>query len=158
MCCTCGKEGHLNIKIKSVSCRSCLIQVWAPDHWDHSSQHLGPVPAGAAAGLWLGGDPSFVLERLAARTLAHQDLLQGVQTDDGEGRRRGEPGGRHGGGQGTMKGLQSGVRSGFTVFAVHSLVSLQEVRKISESIKYNHPLRKYVDTILRKVSGIQINH
>lgn len=40
----------------------------------------------------------------------------------------------------------------------HALVSLQEVRKISESIKYNHPLRKYVDTILRKVSGIQFNH
>lgn len=36
-------------------------------------------------------------------------------------------------------------------------MSLQEVRKISESIKYNHPLRKYVDTILRKVSGIEIN-
>lgn len=34
-------------------------------------------------------------------------------------------------------------------------MSLQEVRKISESIKYNHPLRKYVDTILRKVSGIE---
>lgn len=29
---------------------------------------------------------------------------------------------------------------------------LQEVRKVSESIKYNHPLRKYIDTILRKVS------
>lgn len=43
-------------------------------------------------------------------------------------------------------------------FKVHSLVSLQEVRKISESIKYNHPLRKYVDTILRKVSGIEFNH
>lgn len=28
----------------------------------------------------------------------------------------------------------------------------QEVRKVSESIKYNHPLRKCVDTILRKVS------
>eukprot|EP00066_Takifugu_rubripes_P029394 XP_011618660.1 PREDICTED: LMBR1 domain-containing protein 2-B-like [Takifugu rubripes] len=27
---------------------------------------------------------------------------------------------------------------------------MEEVRKISESIKYNHPLRKYVDTILRK--------
>lgn len=27
----------------------------------------------------------------------------------------------------------------------------QEVRKINESIKYNHPLRKNVDTILRKV-------
>lgn len=31
-------------------------------------------------------------------------------------------------------------------------VLLQEVRKISESIKYNHPLRKFIDTILRKVS------
>lgn len=38
-------------------------------------------------------------------------------------------------------------------FMLHPIVSLQEVRKISESIKYNHPLRKYVDTILRKVSG-----
>lgn len=38
------------------------------------------------------------------------------------------------------------------VSTVHSLLLLQEVRKISESIKYNHPLRKYVDTILRKVS------
>ncbi|KPP73960.1 LMBR1 domain-containing protein 2-B-like, partial [Scleropages formosus] len=27
---------------------------------------------------------------------------------------------------------------------------MEEVRKVSESIKYNHPLRKYVDTILRK--------
>ncbi|KAJ8287091.1 hypothetical protein GJAV_G00047560 [Gymnothorax javanicus] len=27
---------------------------------------------------------------------------------------------------------------------------MEEVRKISESIKYNHPLRKYIDTILRK--------
>ncbi|CAG12426.1 unnamed protein product, partial [Tetraodon nigroviridis] len=35
-------------------------------------------------------------------------------------------------------------------FMLHPIVSLQEVRKISESIKYNHPLRKYVDTILRK--------
>uniref|UniRef100_W5N502 LMBR1 domain containing 2a n=1 Tax=Lepisosteus oculatus TaxID=7918 RepID=W5N502_LEPOC len=26
----------------------------------------------------------------------------------------------------------------------------EEVRKVSESIKYNHPLRKYIDTILRK--------
>nr|XP_015195762.1 PREDICTED: LMBR1 domain-containing protein 2 [Lepisosteus oculatus] len=26
----------------------------------------------------------------------------------------------------------------------------KEVRKVSESIKYNHPLRKYIDTILRK--------
>lgn len=32
-------------------------------------------------------------------------------------------------------------------------VPLQEVRKVSEAIKYNHPLRKCVDTILRKVSG-----
>ncbi|MEQ2219234.1 LMBR1 domain-containing protein 2-B, partial [Xenoophorus captivus] len=30
---------------------------------------------------------------------------------------------------------------------------LQEVRKVSESIKYNHPLRKCIDTILRKVRG-----
>lgn len=28
------------------------------------------------------------------------------------------------------------------------------MRKVSESIKYNHPLRKCVDTILRKVSCI----
>ncbi|XP_061117219.1 G-protein coupled receptor-associated protein LMBRD2a [Conger conger] len=28
--------------------------------------------------------------------------------------------------------------------------TMEEVRKISESIKYNHPLRKYIDTILRK--------
>lgn len=34
---------------------------------------------------------------------------------------------------------------------------LQEVRKVSESIKYNHPLRKYVDTILRKVSWIDLS-
>lgn len=27
---------------------------------------------------------------------------------------------------------------------------MEEVRKVSESIKYNHPLRKYIDTILRK--------
>ncbi|XP_061119325.1 G-protein coupled receptor-associated protein LMBRD2B isoform X2 [Conger conger] len=27
---------------------------------------------------------------------------------------------------------------------------MEEVRKISEAIKYNHPLRKYIDTILRK--------
>lgn len=33
----------------------------------------------------------------------------------------------------------------------------QEVRKVSESIKYNHPLRKFVDTILRKVSWIDLN-
>uniref|UniRef100_A0A8D0D6F7 LMBR1 domain containing 2b n=3 Tax=Teleostei TaxID=32443 RepID=A0A8D0D6F7_SANLU len=30
---------------------------------------------------------------------------------------------------------------------------MEEVRKVSESIKYNHPLRKYIDTILRKVIG-----
>lgn len=42
-----------------------------------------------------------------------------------------------------------GLVSGF--FTVESGV-LQEVRKVSESIKYNHPLRKYIDTILRKVS------
>lgn len=29
----------------------------------------------------------------------------------------------------------------------------QEVRKVSESIKYNHPLRKCVDTILKKVTN-----
>jgi len=29
---------------------------------------------------------------------------------------------------------------------------LQEVRKVSEAVKYNHPLRKYIDTVLRKVS------
>lgn len=39
----------------------------------------------------------------------------------------------------------------FRVFTVESGL-LQEVRKVSESIKYNHPLRKYIDTILRKVS------
>lgn len=33
-------------------------------------------------------------------------------------------------------------------------VSLQEVRKVSESIKYNHPLRKCIETILRKVGGV----
>lgn len=38
----------------------------------------------------------------------------------------------------------------FLTFDKHGL--LQEVRKVSESIKYNHPLRKCVDTILRKVS------
>ncbi|XP_044029495.1 G-protein coupled receptor-associated protein LMBRD2B isoform X2 [Siniperca chuatsi] len=27
---------------------------------------------------------------------------------------------------------------------------MEEVRKVSESVKYNHPLRKYIDTILRK--------
>ncbi|MBN3301102.1 LMD2B protein, partial [Amia calva] len=27
---------------------------------------------------------------------------------------------------------------------------MEEVRKVSESIKYNHPLRKYIDTILKK--------
>ncbi|KAK1883772.1 Polypeptide N-acetylgalactosaminyltransferase 11 [Dissostichus eleginoides] len=27
---------------------------------------------------------------------------------------------------------------------------MEEVRKVSESIKYNHPLRKYIDTVLRK--------
>lgn len=41
----------------------------------------------------------------------------------------------------------------FSVFTVTSGL-LQEVRKVSESIKYNHPLRKYIDTILRKVSWI----
>ncbi|MEQ2188578.1 LMBR1 domain-containing protein 2-B [Goodea atripinnis] len=30
---------------------------------------------------------------------------------------------------------------------------MEEVRKVSESIKYNHPLRKCIDTILRKVRG-----
>ena len=29
---------------------------------------------------------------------------------------------------------------------------LQEVRKLSEAIKYNHPLRECIDTILKKVS------
>ncbi|TSQ12725.1 LMBR1 domain-containing protein 2-B [Bagarius yarrelli] len=28
---------------------------------------------------------------------------------------------------------------------------MEEVRKVNESIKYNHPFRKYIDTILRKV-------
>lgn len=31
---------------------------------------------------------------------------------------------------------------------------IQEVRKVNESIKYNHPFRKYVDTILRKVRSV----
>lgn len=39
------------------------------------------------------------------------------------------------------------------VLGVDCTVLLQEVRKVSESIKYNHPLRKYIDTILRKVGG-----
>lgn len=78
---------------------SVLVQVRAADDRDHGSQHLGPVPAGAAAGLRPGGDPSILLERLAPRTPAHQDLLQSLQADDGEGGRRGEPGGRHGGGR-----------------------------------------------------------
>lgn len=142
----------------SLICPFCLIQVWAPDHWNHGSQHLGLVPAGAAARLWFGRDPSFILECLPTWLLAHQDVLQGVQTDDGEGRCGGKPGGCHGGGRGIMTGLQSNIMSRFIVFSVHLLVSLQEVRKISESIKYNHSLRKYVDTILRKVSRIQINH
>ncbi|GCB84821.1 hypothetical protein scyTo_0025409 [Scyliorhinus torazame] len=29
---------------------------------------------------------------------------------------------------------------------------MEEVRKLNETVKYNHPLRKYVDTIMRKVS------
>lgn len=74
-----------------------MLQVRAADHRDHSRQHLGSVPAGAAARLRSGGNPSVLLERLTTRTLTHQDLLQGVQADDGEGGCRGEPGGRDGG-------------------------------------------------------------
>lgn len=36
------------------------------------------------------------------------------------------------------------------IFSFFSLF-VQEVRKVNESIKYNHPLRKCVDTILKKV-------
>lgn len=43
------------------------------------------------------------------------------------------------------------------VFLIVRCGLLQEVRKVSESIKYNHPLRKFVDTILRKVSWIGLN-
>lgn len=43
------------------------------------------------------------------------------------------------------------------VFLIVRCGLLQEVRKVSESIKYNHPLRKFVDTILRKVSRIDLN-
>lgn len=31
------------------------------------------------------------------------------------------------------------------------------MRKVSESIKYNHPLRKYIDTILRKVRRAKLS-
>lgn len=43
------------------------------------------------------------------------------------------------------------------VFLIVRCGLLQEVRKVSESIKYNHPLRKFVDTILRKVSWIDLS-
>lgn len=80
-----------------------VTQVRAADHRHHGGQHLGPVPAGAAAGLRPGGDPPVLLERLQTRTPAHQDLLQGLQADDGEGGCGGEPGRRHGGQRGGEK-------------------------------------------------------
>lgn len=80
-----------------------VVQVRAPNNRDHGGQHLGLVPAGAAARLRPGGDPALLLERFAARPHAHQDLLQGFQVNDGEGRRGGEPGGRHGGAYATAR-------------------------------------------------------
>lgn len=80
-------------------CISAVVQARVPNHWHHSSQHLGLVPAGAPARLRFGGDPSLLLECLATRPLAHQDVLQGIQANDGEGRCRGELGGCHGGWQ-----------------------------------------------------------
>uniref|UniRef100_A0A8K9UJV7 LMBR1 domain containing 2b n=1 Tax=Oncorhynchus mykiss TaxID=8022 RepID=A0A8K9UJV7_ONCMY len=32
---------------------------------------------------------------------------------------------------------------------------MEEVRKVQESIKYNHPLRKYIDTVLRKECDVE---
>lgn len=156
------------------------MQVRAADRRHHGRQHLGSVPAGAAAGLRPGGDPSLLLERLPPRTSARQDLLQGVQADGGEGGCRGEPGGRDGGGCGGglagpagpagLVGLAGPAGlAGLAGLAGQGLLScavLQEVRKASESIKYNHPLRRCVDTVLRKVSpgspadgpGLRLEH
>lgn len=54
-----------------------FVQERAPDHWHYSRQHLGPLPSGAVARLWPGGDPTFLLALIFPRLPAGQDLLQG---------------------------------------------------------------------------------